>query len=48
MKINMSEIYAGLKAYRHERGLTAENQKSGYIVNIMEEMGNELYTNYGI
>ena len=39
MKINLTEIYAGLKAYRAERGLTAENQKAGYIVNVMEEMG---------
>ena len=39
MTINLSEIYTGLKAYRHERGLTAENQKAGYIVNVMEEMG---------
>lgn len=39
MKINLTEIYKGLKAYRQERGLTAENQKSGYIINIMEEMG---------
>lgn len=39
MTINLSEIYAGLKAYRHERGLTAQNQKSGYIVNVMEEIG---------
>ncbi len=39
MKINLTEIYAGLKAYRHERVLTAENQKAGYIVNVMEELG---------
>lgn len=39
MTINLIEIYKGLKAYRQERGLTAQNQKSGYIVNIMEELG---------
>lgn len=39
MKINLSEIYAGLKAWRDERKITAENQKSGYIVNVMEEFG---------
>ena len=39
MKINLNEIYAGLKAWRHERGITAESQKEGYLVNIMEELG---------
>lgn len=39
MKINLTEIYAGLKAWRHERGITAQSQKQGYIVNIMEELG---------
>lgn len=39
MKIDLTEIYAGLKAYRHGRGLTAQNQKDGYIINIMKEMG---------
>ena len=39
MKINLNEIYAQLKAWRHERGITAESQKEGYIINIMEEFG---------
>ena len=39
MKINLNEIYAQLKAWRHERGITAESQKAGYIVNVMEELG---------
>lgn len=39
MKINLEQIYAGLKAWRHERGITAESQKQGYIVNVMEELG---------
>ena len=39
MKIDLNEIYAKLKAWRHERGITAESQKAGYIVNVMEELG---------
>ena len=39
MKINLNEIYAQLKAWRHERGITAESQKTGYLVNVMEELG---------
>ena len=39
MKIDLNEIYKGLKAWRHERGITAESQKQGYIVNVMEEFG---------
>ena len=39
MTINLEKIYAGLKAWRHERGITAESQKEGYLVNIMEELG---------
>ena len=39
MKIDLNEIYKGLKAWRHERGITAESQKEGYIVNVMEELG---------
>lgn len=39
MKIDLTEIYKGLKAWRHERGITAESQKQGYIVNVMEELG---------
>ena len=39
MKIDLTEIYKGLKAWRHERGITAESQKEGYLVNVMEELG---------
>ena len=39
MKINLEQIYAGLKAWRHERGITPESQKAGYLVNVMEELG---------
>ena len=39
MKIDLTEIYAKLKAWRHERGITTESQKAGYIVNVMEELG---------
>ena len=39
MTINLEQIYAGLKAWRAERGITAESQKAGYIVNVMEEFG---------
>lgn len=54
MKINLSEIYAGLEAWRDERRLTTKSQKEGYIVNVMEEFGElaealrdyEKYTDY--
>lgn len=39
MTINLEQIYAGLKAWREERGITAESQKEGYLVNVMEELG---------
>ena len=39
MGIKLTEIYKGLKAWRKERGITAESQKAGYLVNIMEELG---------
>ena len=39
MKIDLNEIYKGLKAWRHERGITADSQKAGYLVNVMEEFG---------
>ena len=39
MTINLEQIYAQLKAWRAERGITAESQKAGYIVNVMEELG---------
>ena len=35
MKIDLTEIYKGLAEWRHERGITAESQKAGYIINIM-------------
>lgn len=39
MKINLTEIYAKLEAWRAERKITAESQKDGYLVNVMEEFG---------
>lgn len=39
MKIDLNEIYAKLKAWRAERKITAQSQKEGYIINIMEELG---------
>lgn len=39
MKINLTEIYKGLDGWRAERGITAESQKAGYLVNVMEEFG---------
>ena len=39
MKIDLTEIYKGLAEWRAERGITAESQKAGYLVNIMEEFG---------
>ena len=39
MKIDLTEIYKGLDEWRAERGITAESQKEGYIVNVMEEFG---------
>ena len=39
MKIDLTEIYKGLKAWRHERGITAESQKKDYLVNVMREFG---------
>ena len=39
MKIKLNEIYAKLEAWRAERKITAESQKEGYIINIMEELG---------
>ena len=39
MEINLNEIYKGLDEWRAERGITAESQKEGYIVNMMEELG---------
>lgn len=39
MEIKLTEIYKGLAEWRAERGITAESQKAGYIINIMEELG---------
>ena len=39
MKINLKQIYKGLAEWRAERKITAESQKDGYIINIMEEFG---------
>ena len=39
MEIDLTEIYKGLDKWRAERGITAESQKKGYIVNVMEELG---------
>lgn len=39
MEINLNEIYKGLDEWRAERGITAESQKAGYLVNVMEELG---------
>ena len=39
MEINLTEIYKGLDEWRAERGITAESQKAGYTINIMEEFG---------
>ena len=38
MKIDLTEIYKGLDEWRAERGITAESQKEGYLVNVMEEL----------
>ena len=39
MEIHLTEIYKGLAEWRAERGITAESQKAGYTINIMEEFG---------
>ena len=39
MKIDLTKIYKGLAEWRAERGITAESQKAGYLVNVMEELG---------
>ena len=39
MKMYIKEIYAQLEAWRDERKITAQSQKEGYIINIMEEFG---------
>lgn len=39
MKINLTKIFKELEAWREERKITAESQKTGYLVNVMEELG---------
>ena len=39
MKINLNQIYKGLDEWRAERKITAESQRAGYLVNVMEEFG---------
>lgn len=39
MEIKLIEIYKGLDKWRAERDITAESQKVGYLVNVMEEFG---------
>ena len=39
MKINLNKIYKGLDKWRAERKITAESQRAGYLVNVMEEFG---------
>ena len=39
MKINLEQIYKELQAWQEERGITAKSQKTGYLVNVMEELG---------
>ncbi|MGM9995562.1 MAG: hypothetical protein ACI35K_04015 [Campylobacter sp.] len=39
MKIDLTEIYAKLEEWRAERKITADSQKEGYIINVMEEFG---------
>ena len=39
MKIKLEQIYAQLEAWRDERKITAESQKTGYLVTVMEELG---------
>ena len=39
MKIDLTKIYTRLKAWRHERGITAKGQKAEYIINVMEKFG---------
>ena len=39
MKIDLTEIYTQLEAWRAERKLTTHSQQKGYIINIMEEFG---------
>ena len=39
MKIKLNEIYAQLEAWRAERKITAQSQRDGFLINIMEEFG---------
>lgn len=39
MKIDLTEIYKGLKEWRHKRGITAAEQKADYLINVMKKLG---------
>ena len=39
MKINLKQIYKGLDEWRAENKITAESQRNGYLVNVMEKFG---------
>ncbi|MCI7550360.1 MAG: hypothetical protein MSA33_07955 [Campylobacter sp.] len=39
MKINLEQIFKELKAWRDERKITPKSQRQGYIINIMQELG---------
>ena len=39
MKMYIKEIYDQLEEWRDERDITAKSQKAGYLVNVMEELG---------
>lgn len=39
MKINLEQIFKELQVWRDERGITAESQKEGFLVNVIEKLG---------
>ncbi|MGM9995563.1 MAG: hypothetical protein ACI35K_04020 [Campylobacter sp.] len=39
MKINLEQIFKELKAWRDERKITPKSERKGYIINIMQELG---------
>ncbi|MCI6662004.1 hypothetical protein [Campylobacter sp.] len=39
MKINLEQIFKELEAWRAERKITPKSQRQGYIINIMQELG---------
>ena len=39
MKIDLTEIYSQLEAWRTEHKITAESQKQEYLIKVMEELG---------